>query len=558
MPCQLPTRRDDKAAANAAALTVRVPLVFLIGLFVFRGSTTAVEVGNAAPPLPADAKLRLDGGTDGADTKPALKTLPSVRGLVFSPDGKLIATRGEPEDPASPRLIRLWDAKTGRLVRTLEAHDAPLTSIRFSPDGRFLAAGQPDHGAGTQVWDVTTGRRVIRLDGGRGRVHFLPGSRQIAVVSAFGINDVVRVHDVGSGKEVRRFVVEQNYRYVFSPDGEKLLSLRTSGRTRLRLTDLATGKEAEQHFEGCTRQPTVFAFSPDGRTVAAGYSQRIGRDKYEHHVLVWEVATFAIVHDLTLHTKRVLAMSFSPDGRFLATGGIDRGVKVWELATGKLVHTFSGHQGPVGALDYSPDGRLLASGSFDKSVIVWDAAARARSFLPNPPPKPTELAKLWADLGSPAPAAAYRAIGRITAANVAATGYLQKQIHSILVPSQNNRIHDLIAQLDDDDSLVRQQAMRELRKLRKIAMPILLKKIHEPISAEVRYRLRLILGGNKSVERFSDVDDRRMLRIIHAAERVGGEDAEKILELIIKHYPHSRVVNDAEATLNRLKQGQAG
>jgi len=501
------------------------------------------------PPLPAGVKLRLD-------------SLPSVRGIDFSPDGKTIAVRGEAADPKKPRIVSLWNAETGKHIRNIETHDAPLTSIEFSPNGRYLATGQPDHGAGLQIWDVRSGARISRMDGGRGKAHFLPGGGEIAAVSAFGSNDVVRVHDVRSGREVRRFVVEQSYRYAFSPDGSQLLSLRTAGRDVLRMIDVVKGTELPEKFTGCRGEPRALAFGPLGRTVAAASSHRIDRDKSEHHVLVWEVATRRIVHNLTLHTRTVLATAFSPDGRFFATAGIDRGVRIWELATGRLAHTFTGHRGPVAALEYSPDGRTLASGGFDRSVLLWDAARIRSAKLISHYDEKT-LAKLWDDLAAASPAIGYRAIERIVAGGEPALRGIRDRVHGILVPSQNKRIQQLIAQLDDDDSLVRNRAMRELIKLRQIALPILLRTIKETRSAEVRHRLRRILGGSRKTERYSPSDELRMRRIIHAAERSGGKPAEELLELISRNFPELHFPKrlpdlpaklDAAATLARLRK----
>ncbi|MFQ5732625.1 MAG: WD40 repeat domain-containing protein, partial [Planctomycetaceae bacterium] len=281
----------------------------------------------------------------------------------------------------------------------------------------------------------------------------------------------------------------------------------------------------------------------------------IDRDTYEHRVLVWEVATETVVHELKLHTKRILAIAFSPDGRFLATAGLDRSVRIWEVATGKPVHTFVGHRGPVAALRYSPDGAVLASGGFDRTVLVWKAAARSQSSLPKGPLTEAEAANLWEELASATPSKAYRAIGRIAEADAPAMKTLRKRVRAVLVPSQNERIKELLVQLDDDDSRVRHRAMRELRKLRKIALPILIKTIKETTSAEVRYRLRRVLEGPEGEERFSPSDIRRMLRIVHAVGRVGGEDAEAILELIVRNLATApRVVKEATETLQRLRQ----
>jgi len=502
--------------------------------------------------LPADALLRLGDG----DT-----ALPSIRGVVYSPDGTLLATRGEPGDPSQPRTVHVWNAKTGKLIRTLTAHPVPLTSIRFSPDGRYLAAGQPQHGAGVHIWEVATGRVVAQLDGGRGRVHFLPetpanSGGRLAVVSAFGAQDVIRIHAVPSGKEVRRMVIDENYRFVLSPAGSKLVSIRSEGRAELVVADVPHTKPIHERprLSGCQSQPTMFAFSADARTVAAGTSHRIARGKYQHRVLVWELATNDIVHELTLHTKRILTMAFSPDGRFLATGGLDRTVRVWELATGKLVHTFEGHTGPVSAVAFSPDGRTLASGSFDRTVMVWDAASRLRSRLPKTPPEMAELSKWWDQLAQGAPADAYRVMGRIDQHEAVAVPYLKDRVRSLLFPAESKHVQQLLAELDEEDSATRHRAMRELRKLRKIAKPLLLKTLKETTSAEVRYRLRRILNDTKGTKRFSTADVRRMLRIIHALERTPGDDARELLQMIIENFPEPAVTEEAKKTLRRIQE----
>jgi len=117
-------------------------------------------------------------------------------------------------------------------------------------------------------------------------------------------------------------------------------------------------------------------WSPDGRLVASG--SRKG------WVKVWNGRT----GDMLLHLEEaqkgfVHGLVFSPDGRLLATGGEDEWVKVWDLATGQVVRKF--RTGPrttmLLALQFSPDGHLLAAADPDRHVRLWDLAGGGEVFL---------------------------------------------------------------------------------------------------------------------------------------------------------------------------------
>src|SRR5690606_11856471 len=69
----------------------------------------------------------------------------------------------------------------------------------------------------------------------------------------------------------------------------------------------------------------------------------------------------------------VTSVSFSPDGKLIASGSWDKTVRVWDVVTGTSTATFEGHSNVVISVTFSPDGKLIASGSHDKTVRVWDA-----------------------------------------------------------------------------------------------------------------------------------------------------------------------------------------
>ncbi|MEB3215400.1 MAG: hypothetical protein VKN72_03935, partial [Nostocales cyanobacterium 94392] len=72
------------------------------------------------------------------------------------------------------------------------------------------------------------------------------------------------------------------------------------------------------------------------------------------------------------HTASVQGVSFSPDGKTLASASNDETVKLWDLNSGRVIQSFKGHITYVRSISFSPDGKTLASGSWDKTIILWN------------------------------------------------------------------------------------------------------------------------------------------------------------------------------------------
>ncbi|MGH3869172.1 MAG: helix-turn-helix domain-containing protein [Pseudonocardiaceae bacterium] len=334
-------------------------------------------------PMTRDLYTALVTDANAALATPLNSPTNAIYTVVFSPDGRILATGGDDQ------AVRLWNVSAPThpvpVGSALTGHTKTVYAVAFSPDGHTLASGSADHRV--RLWNVAdpahpaplgpplTGHTKTVLT-----VAFSPDGRTLATGSR---DQTVRLWNVadpthpaplgppllGHTDDVRTV--------VFSPDGRTLATTGGDDQT-VRLWNVADPAHPAllgSPLTGYTKAVFAVVFSPDGRTLATS-----GRD---HMVRVWNVADPA--HPTSLgpplpgHRDDVNAVAFSPDGRILASGSDDRTVRLWNMADPAhpvpLGLPLTGHISAIETVAFSPDGHTLAVGSHDHTALLWNIPA---------------------------------------------------------------------------------------------------------------------------------------------------------------------------------------
>jgi RNA polymerase sigma factor (sigma-70 family) len=278
----------------------------------------------------------------------------TVNRVVFSPDGKALASA------SSDRMIRFWDAGTGKELRSLRGHEDQVTCVAFSSSGEILASGSVGDPT-VRLWQVATGKQMAALKGGPGGVSSVAYSPNGKTLVSGSTEGTIRLWEIATGKELRALQAHEGWvtSVAYSPDGKTFASASTD--LTVRLWEAATGKEIHA-LEGYRDWIFSVAYAPDGKTLASGSGDKIQ---------IWDTVSGKKVFTIR-HDGKSLSVAYSPDGRTLASGSSDRTIRLWETATGKEIRSLAAHQGWVMSVAYSPDGKTLASGSADRTIRLWE------------------------------------------------------------------------------------------------------------------------------------------------------------------------------------------
>ncbi len=243
-------------------------------------------------------------------------------------------------------------------VKILTKHNAGVTALAFSPDGKTLVTGSEDKTI--LIWNTSTWESSKPLTGHTNAINsisFLPSGSRFYSGGDYTIRSWnLKGEELDSHRGPSTFV----WSVAVKPDSSQWIA--GSFEKNIKLFDYKTGKTS--NLPAHSKSVLAVAYSPDGKLMASG--------SLDETILIWNTDNYKVIDTLKGHGGNIFCVTFSNNGKYLASASKDNTVRLWEVSSGKLLRTFRGHTDAVFSAAFSKDDNYLASGSVDSNVIIWE------------------------------------------------------------------------------------------------------------------------------------------------------------------------------------------
>ncbi|MDR1586316.1 MAG: caspase family protein, partial [Treponema sp.] len=260
-------------------------------------------------------------------------------------------------------VIRMWDARTGALLHTLEGHKKYIRSLDISPDGGKIASGSAD--ATVKIWDALNHELLFTLEHAT-EVSSVAFNPQKPVLASGSLDGAVNLWDTETGALLSEYQTGKGRvtDITWKAGGNELAAATDMGKVYLWDT-------ADPSNPAIIDDPgRVIAYSPDGRRLVSG----------SYYITVRDAETREPLFTLSDHETSVNDITFSRDGKYIVSASGDQfaaqsayAIKIWDAESGALLTSIEGHNDVYAAsLALSGDAKRMVTASVDTAIRIWD------------------------------------------------------------------------------------------------------------------------------------------------------------------------------------------
>ncbi|MHA1932058.1 MAG: WD40 domain-containing protein, partial [Promethearchaeota archaeon] len=276
-----------------------------------------------------------------------------ITSIGFSPNGRYFVTGAE------DKHIKIWDYASKDIIKDLSGHKGKVSSVAISHKGDYIISGSDDKSI--KIWDFYTGEEITSLEqhsDSVSSVFYSPIGN--CFISSSG-DQTVKVWDnkyeliqtfEGHSKDVSSVAI--------TPDGKYAISGSQDGYLKIWGLDFGG---VFKYIKGHSENVNSVAVSSDGKLAVSGLSNKT--------LIVWDLSDGTLIKTLSGHTDIISSVAFSPGGNFVVSASHDNTLKIWLIDTGETWATLAGHDDAVTSVAASSDKEYIVSGSKDKTIIIW-------------------------------------------------------------------------------------------------------------------------------------------------------------------------------------------
>ncbi len=297
----------------------------------------------------------------------------NINSVAFSADGKYIVSgSGDGRHVVSSiydNSVKLWSVDDKKLIYSFEEHFETINSVAFSSNGKYIISGSNDNSM--KLWSVDDKKLIYSFDV-NSDVYSVAFSNDGKYIVSGSSDNSIKLWSLKDKKLIHTF---EGHNYgvnsvSFSSDGKYIVS--GSDDKSVKLWSIYD-RRLVYSFEDHNEKVNSVAFSNDGQYIVSGSGNvyDIVSGVGDNSIKLWSMRDKKLIYSFEDHSRAVLSVAFSNDGKYIVSGSDDKSIKLRSVEKMKLIYSFDGLGNYIDSVVFSNDGQYIVSGSSDNSVKLW-------------------------------------------------------------------------------------------------------------------------------------------------------------------------------------------